>query len=145
MQRCVLLGLLASCYQPELTDCTVACSGAGECADGQICGSDGMCAAPDIADHCAPEDGGVASSFSLHITIDGHGQVLVTGRTTCVSGGDSHDPCTYPYAAGAVAELRAQRLGDEKRFERWSGACMGEATTCMVVMAAGASVGARFR
>jgi hypothetical protein len=43
---------LAGCYQPTLRDCTVTCRGADECASGQVCGSDGWCAAPDVAGTC---------------------------------------------------------------------------------------------
>ena len=38
-----------ACYEPELRDCTLSCTAAAECADGQVCGSDHFCASPEIA------------------------------------------------------------------------------------------------
>jgi hypothetical protein len=46
------LAVLAGCYRPELRDCVVTCAGEGDCADGQVCGTDGFCAAPEIAGSC---------------------------------------------------------------------------------------------
>jgi hypothetical protein len=43
---------LAGCYQPDVRDCTIACSFATDCADGQKCGSDGWCASPKVAGTC---------------------------------------------------------------------------------------------
>lgn len=39
---------LASCYSPDLADCTVACAADSECGGGQQCNA-GMCAQPGIA------------------------------------------------------------------------------------------------
>jgi len=53
--RClaVFVAMLATaCYDPELRDCTVTCHGKHDCAEGQVCGSDGYCAAPDVANKC---------------------------------------------------------------------------------------------
>lgn len=56
-----------ACYAPELPDCAVACATAADCAPGQVCGGDSMCASPPIAGQCAqlatpdavaPGDGG---------------------------------------------------------------------------------------
>lgn len=60
----VLAGLAASssCYEPELRDCTLACSTGDDCADGQVCGTDRFCAAPALAGRCfmrPVRDGGV--------------------------------------------------------------------------------------
>jgi len=56
--RAVLIALVASCYSPDVRDCTVTCSDNADCADGQRCGSDHLCAAPDHAGRCgdAPAD-----------------------------------------------------------------------------------------
>jgi len=50
----VLAGVAASssCYAPELRDCTLACTTGDDCAEGQVCGSDRFCAAPDLAGRC---------------------------------------------------------------------------------------------
>lgn len=44
--------LLASCYSPDVRDCTVSCAAETECATGQVCGSDGFCARPAYAGSC---------------------------------------------------------------------------------------------
>jgi len=145
MHRTLLLFALAGCYEPELRDCTVTCSGSDECADGQICGSDGMCAVPEAAGHCTDGSGAPTPHASLRVTIDGHGSVLVTGHPACVSDEDSHDPCNYSLAAGATIDLRAQALDEDKPFDHWSGDCAGQSATCTVVAASGLSVGAKFK
>ena len=56
MSRPLLLAVgavvLSACYSPTLTDCVVACGLPGDCGDGQICGTDGLCAAPEAAGTC---------------------------------------------------------------------------------------------
>jgi len=145
MRPALVLALLAGCYEPEVRDCTVTCSGPDECADGQVCGSDGMCAAPEAAGTCAPGGGSAPQSVSLRITIEGHGEVLVDGRATCMSDEDSHDGCTYPLAMGTIVELHAHVVDEEKQFDRWTGGCTGQSATCTLVMASETTVGARFR
>lgn len=44
--------VLAGCYDPALRDCTVTCHAAGDCASGQVCGTDGFCAAASVAGTC---------------------------------------------------------------------------------------------
>ena len=55
LARASVLALCAAssaCYTPELRDCTLACSAATDCADGQLCGADGFCAGPELAGRC---------------------------------------------------------------------------------------------
>jgi hypothetical protein len=47
-----LLGVVG-CYSPDIRNCTVACTAETDCAGGQMCGSDHLCAAPVIAGHCS--------------------------------------------------------------------------------------------
>lgn len=51
--RSILVGAvlahLVACYEPQVRNCTLACSGPGQCAAGQTCTSDGYCAAPEIS------------------------------------------------------------------------------------------------
>jgi hypothetical protein len=47
------LVVLAGCYAPSLRDCAVSCAGPADCAPAQVCGDDGLCAAPEVAGHCA--------------------------------------------------------------------------------------------
>jgi hypothetical protein len=48
-----LLAASSACYTPDLRDCTLACSSASDCADGQVCGDDHFCAGPEVAGRCA--------------------------------------------------------------------------------------------
>ncbi|MBA3452639.1 MAG: hypothetical protein H0T42_06010 [Deltaproteobacteria bacterium] len=49
----------AGCYRPQLDECAVRCGGAEDCAPGQVCGSDGWCAASANAGQCARAGGSV--------------------------------------------------------------------------------------
>jgi len=60
------LAAAASCYSPSVRDCTLSCASASDCTSGQVCGSDGMCAAPEIAGQCTR----VALDAGLHDAAD---------------------------------------------------------------------------
>src|SRR4051812_37357316 len=74
--------LAAGCYDPQEVDCTVSCAAANECAQGQVCGTDGFCAAPGIAGHCGGPDGGT-QRVSLRVAIDGPGKISIDGVGSC--------------------------------------------------------------
>lgn len=65
LARSMMIGSLAAagCYEPELRDCTLACSTETDCAAGQVCGADKFCATPELAGRCferpARPDGGI--------------------------------------------------------------------------------------
>jgi hypothetical protein len=142
MRATLLLALLAGCYDPELRDCTVECTSGDECADGQVCGTSGMCAAPEAADQCAPGGGSAPPHVSLRVTVDGHGEVVVDGRGSCVS---DADPCMYSLVVGTSVTLHAHSLDEEKEFEQWTGACAGQSATCSLAATSATTVGARFK
>ena len=50
----------SACYSPELRDCTLVCVSPRDCASGQVCGSDGLCASIERAGRCSqlPADAG---------------------------------------------------------------------------------------
>ena len=102
--------VLAGCYTPALRDCTVSCDAPGDCASGQVCGSDGMCAAPAspaTARWSRPTRGpmrrrrparcrgGIDArpdampSVRLTVQIMGKGSVVLGGATTCSADGRS--------------------------------------------------------
>src|SRR5688572_992995 len=100
------LASIAGCYSPEVRDCTLTCSAASDCVDGQVCGSDHFCAAPAIAGQCASLPGGdagdgirdagviapiadarpdapdAATHTTLSLMIDGQGRITVQGIAT---------------------------------------------------------------
>ncbi|MCI0570741.1 MAG: hypothetical protein L0Y66_08320 [Myxococcaceae bacterium] len=58
--------------------------------------------------------------------------------------GYDHQNCTYTATANEVVTLRAKPLGDNSRFDGWSGACSGTQDTCDVTMSQARNVIATF-
>lgn len=159
----------ASCYSPELRDCTVSCASQNDCAFGQVCGADQFCAAPEIAGRCSSlpgdagqddRDGGIIDGkvetrpdaapdalvmVPLHLKIDGDGRVLVAGQVTCEKQGPQNGDCMYQLTLGETVTLTAQPY-ESSTFERWNGApCMLQGETCAFITTASADIHARFR
>lgn len=147
----------AGCYSPSLADCTVSCSGPSECASGQVCGTDGLCAAPEIAGRCAvpPDaalDAGVVVDAPIAMMIDaampdapplpamvrlrvqivGKGRVVVDGRGTCsASMGPGGGDCAFDVARGVAQTVRATPVQIDQWFLSWtSPTCRGQSATC---------------
>lgn len=132
-----LAGCLAGCYDPETPDCTITCEGADQCADGQTCGSDGYCAAPDVAGRCV-------APVALEIVIDGDGVVTLAGIGECDSRSATDDMCIYMVIPNQPHELSATPNGDDD-FQRWTAACVGETATCAITPVTDVTrVGAKF-
>lgn len=164
---------LAGCYSPSLRDCTVSCAREGDCAQGQVCGSDGLCAAPDVAGRCAgaapvdarppelpdaplPVDAGVAidaapppdappANVALRIQIDGKGTVIVDGRSACSSSGPQRGDCTFDVTRGVAITVRAVQFPGDQPFSSWTSAtCRGSDPMCTFTPMAATSLMARF-
>jgi hypothetical protein len=166
---CLALG----CYAPAVRDCTVSCSSAGDCAAGQVCGADRMCAVPAVAGQCAriAPDGGVDArvddaplddarpaidaapadapprdagpSVRLTVQIAGKGSVAIDGVGTC-SSDDGPKGCGYDVAAGAPLTLHATPLGGDQ-FAMWTSlACAGQGVRCTLTPVVPTTVSARF-
>lgn len=97
--RLVLLAAIAvtaACYDPTLRNCTVTCLGPGECAEGQVCGADGLCAIESIAGRCAAFlDGGVIDGAR----IDGGPAVIDATPSPCEA------RCVDGTCVGGVCEI----------------------------------------
>ncbi len=129
----------AGCYDPQLEDCTVTCAGAGDCADDQVCGTDGFCAAPSVAGTCGPP------AAMLHIRIEKKGRVVVVEPAfTCEASDNAGTTCVLPIARTGWTELRAEQT--DKQFDRWTTTrCGGQPPTCRLMMGDDSiEVGARF-
>ena len=149
------VALVTGCYSPELRDCTVSCVSSADCAPDQVCGSDRMCAAPEIAGRCAgltaQADGGVDSTSPvivdapivvdaappidaspqrfLRIEIGGRGGVTVAGIGMCHFM-STMLPCEFAVTAGVLTSLEAIPDPDN-HFDKWeSGPCLGQDETC---------------
>jgi hypothetical protein len=164
---------VAGCYSPSLRDCTVTCSAESDCAAGQVCGDDGLCAGPDLAGHCsapmpAPDAGPGPGSrpdaaiavdagpaidaapppdapafVALRIQIDGKGTVFVDGRFGCSSTGPQKGDCTYDVARGVAQTIRAVSMPDP--FLSWTSVtCRGTNPVCTVTPTVSVIVVAKF-
>ncbi len=49
------LAALGACYSPDFRDCSVTCAATTDCASGQVCGTDRLCAGPELAGRCASQ------------------------------------------------------------------------------------------
>jgi hypothetical protein len=144
------LTALVGCYTPALRDCTVSCTGTGDCAAGQVCGGDHLCAAPEIAGRCAalgsgpgidagehaqdaalpgdaaspdaPPDGPINSPglIRLHVQISGKGSVLVQGYGSCSSIAPQHGDCRYDIARDMPQNVVAVAILLDERFTAWT-------------------------
>ena len=168
------LSVITGCYGPALRDCTVSCAAAADCAQGQVCGADGLCAAPEIAGTCAPPpDGGPAidaarpvdapsidapppppppdappdappMGATLRVQIDGAGSVFVDGSGVCSSFGARGD-CTYDLTLGAPKTVRAVAIQPDQRFKAWtSSTCGGQGASCTFTPTVSTTVIAKF-
>jgi hypothetical protein len=159
LTRTLAFTLLAACYSPELDECTVTCVGSEDCARGQQCGSDGLCASPDRGTCTTPDAAPDASSpdarppadapiAQLTVRIDGRGSVVVDGLGTCDGTHDELDAvvCEFPTLVGATLVLHAIPAPDRK-FEKWTTApCAGQGTTCThLVMTTPFTDGVKFK
>jgi hypothetical protein len=141
--------LLAACYQPEVRDCTVTCAHAGDCADGQVCGRDGYCAAPAVAGTCGfvvdaatsadaspsdapPSDAGTAQ---LHVIVQGRGKVSVDPLGMECTGTNTADgDCMFDVPSGASEMLTPVQTNPQSSFVDWTTANCAGMTACTVTV-----------
>jgi hypothetical protein len=132
-QLLLILAILSGCYAPDLRDCTVTCSGATDCASGQVCGSDGYCAAEGVAGSCgnavdAAVDG--TPSVMVRVMVMGNGHVELVGAGTCGQSGPGDCVMQVPKNSHVVAN--AVTHDSNKPFDKWvSTTCAGQDATCM--------------
>jgi hypothetical protein len=146
MKHALLCLALAGCYAPEARDCTLSCSAAKDCVNGQVCGADHFCAAPGVAGHCSMTDAGpppidapTEHDITLTISIMGNGAVAVDGFAACTM-----DMCMVKLPIGVARTLTAQQTKPDKQFQMWMDGCSGAMPTCTVTPTADLHVGARF-
>lgn len=152
--------MLAACYEPEYRDCQAKCSGDDSCAPGQVCGRDGLCAAPEIAGSCAAmPDAGEASPIDaarpdaeptaeLRVVVSGKGRVLgdAFGVDCAGEGNDAVGDCRFMVPRGASLTLVAVEIHHGWGFDRWEREDCGDAPECQItVEAPGTLVAATFR
>lgn len=149
--------VLAGCYSPSLRDCTVSCGSAGDCATGQVCGADGMCASPAVAGRCAARvDAGhdaaladappdVGRTVRLTVQVMGKGSVTVEGIGTCSSQDPDHGNCVYNVVPGAPLTAEATSITTSDVFAMWSSStCAGQGARCQFTPVIATVIAARF-
>jgi hypothetical protein len=170
LKFCAALFVAASipaCYSPELRDCTLACNEAADCAGDQICGSDHLCASPDIAGKCSslPGDAGsndrdagtdpvkmadaapdAATHGTLTVSIEGKGRVTMTGIGTCEEAAPQNGQCTFNLLLGSSVTATAQPYPDQK-FDKWTTAACATTpiATCTFTFNPSVPLGVKFR
>lgn len=146
-QLLLIIAILSGCYAPDLRDCTVTCTGAKDCAGGQVCGQDGYCAAEGIAGTCGDAvDAAVdaAPSVMLRVMVMGEGYVEIVGVGTCGMTGPRD--CMIQVPKGAQVVAKAIPDDDDKPFERWTSlTCGGQGATCTFIAYVSTTVAAKFK
>ena len=144
------LGGVAACYSPELTDCTVTCSSADDCAGDQLCNG-GLCAASGVDCGEVPPDPALPDAgpdpvirVSLRVEVDHVGKVVVVGIGTCVNDEGEVETCQFNVPQGATLTLDAQMLVD-KPFEKWEMSCEGQDASCRLRMSTALTARAKFK
>ena len=150
---------LAGCYSPSLRDCTVSCGSASDCATGQVCGADGMCASPAVAGRCAAQvDAGhdaparpdaappdVGLTVRLTVQVMGKGSVTIEGIGTCSSLDPDRGNCVYNVVPGAPLTAEATSITTTDVFAMWSSVtCAGQDASCQFTPVIATVIAARF-
>lgn len=154
---------LTGCYSPSLRDCTVSCGSASDCAAGQVCGADGMCASPAVAGRCAAQvdaghdapahpDAALADAppdarptVRLTVQVMGKGSVTVEGIGTCSSQDPDRGNCVYDVVPGVPLTARATPITSSDVFTMWSSAtCAGQGARCQFTPVIATVIAARF-
>lgn len=158
---------LAGCYSPSLRDCTVSCGSAGDCATGQVCGADGMCASPAVAGRCRrvvdagipdapvrpdaapPRDAApppdASRTVRLTVQIMGKGSVTVDGAGSCSSQDPDRGSCMYDVVPGAPLSAQANPIAVSDVFTMWTSmTCAGQGARCVFTPVAATVITARF-
>lgn len=142
----------AGCYAPALRDCTVACSGADDCAGDQVCGPHGLCVGEGTTCNAAAADAGSPpASITLRVLIDGIGQVRVADIGVCSRTADepvdelTDGDCAWSVPRAALS-LEAIELDEERPFDGWTTIlCASEDPRCTFTPASATTIGARFQ
>jgi hypothetical protein len=157
-----VLAALAGCYSPLLRDCTVSCAAPTDCAGDQVCGEDGLCAAPEVAGHCAaiPPDAGTTlddafpdaappdgpATVKLRVQVSGKGSVVIDGLGICSSLDPQRGDCMYDVPAAVAQRARAVSLQPTEVFASWtSPTCSGQGPICVFTAAAATTIAAKFQ
>jgi hypothetical protein len=155
---------LAGCYEPQVRDCTIACSFATDCADGQTCGGDGWCAAPDVAGSCderrenpdampppdaeppieidasVPDAPGPDAMpdvvVKLRVVVEGRGKVLISPLDEeCIGVNNGSVECPFNLGFGSVQHLVPVTTGGGSTWVGWTtGNCSASPNECVVTL-----------
>ncbi|HEX7839577.1 MAG TPA: hypothetical protein VF469_19010 [Kofleriaceae bacterium] len=137
--------VLAGCYAPSVRDCTVRCTSPDDCASGQICGEDRLCAAPEIAGRCRAAPIDAIAAASLHVQIMGEGSVVIDGSGTCSSLGPQRGDCTFAVVLGVAVTAHAVDIQPDQAFKTWtSPTCAGQGARCVFTPVGTTTIAAKF-
>jgi hypothetical protein len=156
---CATLAVAAcasGCYSPAIGDCELSCGSDGDCAGGQVCGAEHLCAARSLSCAAAVVDGGASdgkhataadahaidatSDVTLTIMIGGMGMVTLDGGASCAMAS-----CNLLAPIDVKATLVATPTGN-MMFDMWMmPPCAGQGATCTFVPTANTMVQVHFK
>ncbi|HLL23742.1 MAG TPA: hypothetical protein VK427_16500 [Kofleriaceae bacterium] len=150
-----IVTLATACYSPDIRECAVTCANADDCAPGQSCGGDGLCASEGVT--CSaiastdagvdgagtPPDAATPATVKLVVRIDGRGDVKIPSVGDC-EGGNGQSQCMFDVKTGVAITLQVMPKNNWM-FVRWEDACLGQSTAaCTLTPTAALQVRARF-
>lgn len=162
--------IATSCYSPELRDCTLSCASVGDCASGQVCGSDRLCVAAERGScTSSPDDAGIDDDVegmhsgagldartdaaidaptrgAIKVSVEGKGWVYVVGHGTCDSDPPQSGDCMFIVPLEIPVTIHAEAREDW-RFDRWTtSACTDDdEETCTFLPQVAMQVSVKFR
>jgi hypothetical protein len=141
---------ISACFDPDVRNCELSCASQADCASGQRCGPDHLCATPTtqcrarVIDASVVIDAGLpadarrldakphidaAVDVVLFVAIGGNGTVAVVDGPAC----GMTEFCELTVPADRAATLTAQP-GQRSMFDAWTlGPCAGQGATCTFV------------
>lgn len=145
-QFLLIIAILSGCYAPEVRDCTVTCSGASDCATGQVCGREGYCVAEGGGACGAAVDAAVdaAPTVMLRVMVMGNGQVDVMGVGSC--GASGVPDCMFQVPKNGRVMATAVTRDPGKPFDKWTSVtCTGQGAQCEFTAFLSTTITAKFR
>jgi hypothetical protein len=127
-------GLAGGCYSPDVPSCTVTCTGADSCVDGQTCRA-GFCVehgAPACNANMTTDGPAGGPTTSVMIQIAGHGHVVFGATIVCDSETvDLLGSGTCSVTVPQHVPVHATAIGaNGAMFMTWTGACTGGMPAC---------------
>jgi hypothetical protein len=147
----------SGCYAPTTRDCELSCDSDNDCASGQVCGPEHLCAQRSLSCATGLVDGGLVRDSQRATAIDAHEvDAPATVALTIMIGGmgtvtlDGGASCSMP-SCQLVAPMNEQATlvatpAPRTMFDMWmTGPCVGQGATCTFVPLADTTLQVHFK